>query len=191
MLLAARKILEHSAKGADLSQAQVHLDARFQHYAGLFGAVGNYFLHSGQCNQGITHSGLEGFGGDAHQVNVPNGLLPAAQAAGRVELLQVGTLGLQGSGGFLGNGQSLADGSPPVPTSIHSAEGMNVVQDVVRRPLAHAGQGGHLALVDGLSMPSMVLTPNSWVISMAVLEPMPGMVIRVKTPSGSSASNLS
>ena len=41
------------------------------------------------------------------------------------------------------------------------------------------------------STPSMVLISNSWVMSMAVLGPTPGTSMRVKTPSGSSATSLS
>ncbi len=80
VLLAAGEVLEHRTESIAVTQAQVYLDSRFHHHAGLLGAVSHHLLDHLQRDQGIGR--VFRLGGRAHQVDVSYGLLPAAQASG-------------------------------------------------------------------------------------------------------------
>ena len=99
VLLAAGEVLKHRAHGVGLADAQVDLDARVHYHGGLGVALDQYLADGGQGGQGWAGFGRIFRHGD--EVEVADGLLPAAQRTGRGDAHQPGA-GVKQLGGHCG-----------------------------------------------------------------------------------------
>ena len=136
VLLAAGEVLQHRADGIGLAGAEVNLESRLDNHARLARAVDQHFAHLGKTGQAAAQ--FFGPRSDGHQVNVADGFLPTAQAARRGQQRNIRVAVAQGGHDRLGGGHASPMGvRPPM-----LAGGLDVAQDAVGGPLAHAGQRG-------------------------------------------------